>query len=374
MAPLADTEDTVLSSYDLDFDSIVTKLRARPTLRTIGIQLPDGLRDFATEIAARLERDLPGVGVVINADPSFGACDIAINMRPHIDVLVHFGHTDMPSIANMHDLDVLFVAARHKAPVGEVAVEAAKRVPGKRVGLLTTAQHAHKLAEAADALRAAGFEPVAGIGDNRVASPAQLLGCNFTAGSVLEPYVDKFVYIGSGDFHPIAIEFGTKKPVVLADPYTGEVKTIEGVMDRLVRQRFAAIEAARGARTFGLLVSLRVGQERMRLAKGLKKLLEDSGRHASIIALDHFSWDNLQYFRHLDAFVNTGCPRVTIDDVARYPKPMLTPQELEIVLGKRTWEAYAFDEFKGTKPAPKGPAAVVDLAAPLVAARSSDDA
>lgn len=358
---LADTEDTILDSYDLDFDGTIAKLKAVPNLKTIGLQLPDGLRDYATQIARRFERDLPGIHVLINADPSFGACDIALNMQRFVDVLVHFGHTDMPSISNLHDMKVLFVAARHKAPVADVVVKGARHTPGKRVGLLTTAQHAHKLGEAADALRAAGFEPVVGFGDNRVASAAQLLGCNFTAGKSIEGLVDKFVYVGSGDFHPIAIEFGTKKPVILADPYTGEVRTIEDVMDRLLRQRFAAIERSRGARTFGILVSLRVGQERLRLARGLKKMLEDQGKEAHVVALDHFSWDNLQYFRHLDAFVNTGCPRVSIDDVARYPKPILTPQELEIVLGKRTWEAYAFDEFKGTTPTPKGEAAIARL-------------
>jgi 2-(3-amino-3-carboxypropyl)histidine synthase len=210
----------------------------------------------------------------------------------------------------------------------------------------------------ADAIAAAGFEPVVGWGDNRLGGPGQLLGCNFTAGSSVDALVDGFVYVGSGDFHPIAIEFGTRKPVVLADPYTGEVRTIEDVMDRLMRQRHAAIARARDARTFGILVGTRVGQERLKLAYGLKRMLEQKGKQAHVIALDFFSWDNLQYFRHLDALVNTSCPRITTDDYARYPMPMLTPPELEIVLGKRTWEEYVFDEFKGTKPAPKGAEAV----------------
>jgi 2-(3-amino-3-carboxypropyl)histidine synthase len=179
-----------------------------------------------------------------------------------------------------------------------------------------------------------------------------LLGCNYTAGTSIEEDVDGFVYVGSGDFHPIAIAWGTDKPVVLADPYTNEVRTIDDVMDRLMRQRFAAIERAKGAKAFGILVGTRVGQERMRLARGLKKMLEQKGLEAHLIALDFFSWDNLQYFRHLDALVNTSCPRITTDDYARYPMPMLTPPELEIVLGKRTWEDYVFDEFKGNKPAP----------------------
>jgi 2-(3-amino-3-carboxypropyl)histidine synthase len=253
---------------------------------------------------------------------------------------------------------VLYVAARHKMEVGAVAAKGAralaeKTAGGKRVGIVTTAQHVNKLQEMADAMKAAGFEVFAGRGDNRLGTAAQLLGCNYTAGTSIEDDVDGFVYVGSGDFHPIAIAWGTDKPVVLADPYSGEVRTIEDVMDRLMRQRFAAIQRAQGARSFGILVGTRVGQERMKLAQGLQRMLEREGKEAHLVALDFFSWDNLQYFRHLDALVNTSCPRITTDDYARYPMPMLTPPELEIVLGKRTWEDYAFDEFKGNKPRPE---------------------
>ncbi|HDY74833.1 MAG TPA: diphthamide biosynthesis enzyme Dph2, partial [Euryarchaeota archaeon] len=47
----------------------------------------------------------------------------------------------------------------------------------------------------------------------------------------------------------------------------------------------------------------------------------------------------------LDAFVNTACPRITIDDTARYKRPVLTPIELGIVLGLREWDDYAMDEI-----------------------------
>lgn len=354
----------LFDSYDMDLGSVAERIRARAGTKLVGLQFPDGLRDYATEIEKILRRDTPGVEYVISADPSYGACDLALNLKQiGADMLVHFGHTEMPSINHLFQWDVLYVAARHKLAVGPVAAAGAKRlseiVEGQggrsapvRVGIVTTAQHQHKLQEMADAMKAAGFEVLVGAGDNRLAGYGQLLGCNFTAGTSIEEDVDGFVYVGSGDFHPIAIAWGSEKPVVLADPYSGEVRTIEDVMDRLMRQRFAAIERSRGAKAFGILVGTKVGQERMRLARGLQRMLEAQGKEAHLIALDFFSWDNLQYFRHLDALVNTSCPRITTDDYARYPMPMITPPELEIVLGKRTWEEYAFDEFKGTKPRP----------------------
>jgi len=355
---------TIFDSYDMDLDRVVAELKARHAakpMKLIGIQLPDGMRDYGTDVADRLEKAV-GVECIVSADPSYGACDLALNLEKWVDVLVHFGHTEMPSITGLYKMDVIFVPARHRSDVNEAVLlgarEAERAYGAKRIGLVTTAQHAHKLTDACAALEAAGFIPIVGRGDNRLSTPGQLLGCNYTAGASIDALVDAFVYIGSGDFHPIAIRWGTKKPVILADPYTNEVRRLEEKMDRLMRQRFAAITRAEGAQHFGILVGLRVGQERMKLAKGLKHMLEAKGKKATLIALDFFSWDNLQYFRHLDCLVNTSCPRITTDDYSRYPMPMLTPPELEIVLGRRTWEQYVFDEFRGTTAVPKGPQAV----------------
>ena len=51
----------------------------------------------------------------------------------------------------------------------------------------------------------------------------------------------------------------------------------------------------------------------------------------------------------MDAFVSVACPRIAIDDYALHKKPIITPPELEIVLGERKWEDYAFDEIEGDR-------------------------
>jgi 2-(3-amino-3-carboxypropyl)histidine synthase len=43
--------------------------------------------------------------------------------------------------------------------------------------------------------------------------------------------------------------------------------------------------------------------------------------------------------------VCTACPRIAIDDSRRYTQPILTPQELEMAIGERSWSEYAFDEI-----------------------------
>ena len=85
----------------------------------------------------------------------------------------------------------MYVSARHKLDVGPVSAAGAKRLEeltggGRRVGIVTTAQHQHKLQQMGDAMKAAGFEPLVGAGDNRLAGLGQLLGCNYTAGTSID--------------------------------------------------------------------------------------------------------------------------------------------------------------------------------------------
>ncbi len=75
-------------------------------------------------------------------------------------------------------------------------------------------------------------------------------------------------------------------------------------------------------------------------------MLKEDGREGFILLLDDVSPNILLPFMDLDAFVMTACPRIAIDDSAMYKKPLLTPQELEIAIGKRKWEDYEMDEIK----------------------------
>jgi 2-(3-amino-3-carboxypropyl)histidine synthase len=63
--------------------------------------------------------------------------------------------------------------------------------------------------------------------------------------------------------------------------------------------------------------------------------------------MDEVTPDRLRNFA-MDAFVNTGCPRITTDDGPQFHKPMLTPGEYEIAVGNEPLDALEFDTFHGT--------------------------
>ena len=68
---------------------------------------------------------------------------------------------------------------------------------------------------------------------------------------------------------------------------------------------------------------------------------------ASLFLMDLVSPEHLAGYR-VDAWVNTACPRIAIEDILQYKLPILTPQEFEIVLGVREWKDYAFDEIRAS--------------------------
>lgn len=325
--------------YDYKFDVIIDKIKSIDAQNVI-LQFPEGLKSDAIHVSNTIQESLPEVNVIIDADPCFGACDLAdVKVNKHIDLVVHFAHTPLPIKT---DCPVLFIEAHSSADVEAPILDALDNLDPKvnTVGLVTTTQHIHKLDEMIDIIESKGYNVK--LDNGKGTSKGQVLGCNFTSIKKLD--VDVIIYVGSGDFHALGVKLFTQKPVILADPFIGKSRNIEEFYDRILRVRFARITKASSAKSFGIIMSSKKGQLRFDLAIHLKKLIKDHGFDAQILNMDYVSPDLLLPY-DLDAFVMTACPRIAIDDSAMYKKPVLTPDELEIVLGLREWDDYQMDEI-----------------------------
>jgi 2-(3-amino-3-carboxypropyl)histidine synthase len=310
----------------------------------IGLQLPEGLKTDGYNLAQSLEK-WTGATCVISADPCFGACDLVErDLSPMgVQAIVHVGHTRMPSVPSQ--LPTFFVSAPSTVDPLPAVEKAIPSLTGP-VGLMTSSQHAPSMGAITNFLESRGVKVFVGRGDRRLTFEGQVLGCNFTSAQEVEGEVNSFLFVGSGMFHPLGVAMGSKKPVIAANPFTGEVVDMKDHADRFLRQRYATIGRALDAKRFGILVGTKIGQMRMEEVRRTKALIESKGREAAVFALSNFSPETID-IHPADAFVCTACPRIAIDDALRYKKPMLTPPELEIVLGVRPWEKYEFDQFYG---------------------------
>ncbi|HTY89827.1 MAG TPA: diphthamide biosynthesis enzyme Dph2 [Methanocella sp.] len=312
-----------------DVRKILETIKAR-NAKTVGLQFPEGLKRQGPDLAKEVE-EKTGALVIISGDPCYGACDIDDALLDMVDVLFHFGHSRISD-----DERIVFMEYYHDVDV-ERAVLNALPMLGQKVGVVTTVQHIHKLDDIVKILNGAAKEPVISKGDSRITYPGQVLGCNFSA---VPGGVDSILFVGTGNFHPMGMRLAHKVPVVAADPFTGEARLVD--VDKIMKQRYAVMAKAMGAKKWGIIIGMKSGQQRPDLAKKLKNIAGD----AVLISIKEITPDRLLNFK-VDAYVSTACPRIAIDEAGRFPAPVLTPVEFEMVKGLRDWESLAFDEIKG---------------------------
>jgi 2-(3-amino-3-carboxypropyl)histidine synthase len=211
---------------------------------------------------------------------------------------------------------------------------------GKRVGVCTTIQHLDRLPEALSVLSESGFQAVVGEPGGRIRNAGQVLGCCYAPAKISS--ADELLFIGTGLFHPLGMALSTKKRVIAVDPVSLRVEEIDP--SPLLRRRYGAIARAMDAKSFAVLVSKKPGQERVELARRLEALGRKAGLEMTMVLLDNIEPDRLLNLG-IEAAVSTACPRVALDDSAKFRIPLLTPPEFEIVLKERKWEDYSFDEI-----------------------------
>ncbi|MDR2966631.1 MAG: diphthamide biosynthesis enzyme Dph2 [Methanobacteriaceae archaeon] len=327
-----------MSLYDMGFKRVIKKIESI-NAKNVGLQFPEGLKTQAVAIANEIEKST-NVNVIISGDPCYGACDVSDSkMKGLVDLIVHYGHTPLPI---KYDVPILFVESYSKIKVEKSLNEALKLLKNhSKIALATTTQHLHLLYEIKDYLEDKGKEIV--IGSSKSTRKGQVLGCNFSSIKNLD--AEAYLFIGSGNFHPLGIHLFTKSTVVIADPYAGEGRNIGDFAEKILKIRFARITKAKEVKKWGILISSKEGQFRIELAKEIKKILEDEGMEGYLILMDNISPEILIPYMDLEGFVVTACPRIAIDDSQMYKKPIITFQELEIVLNKRKWENYQLDEI-----------------------------
>lgn len=321
-------------SFDLEETRLKEEIRKRKP-KIVFLQLPEGLKPAAPHLASIVEE--AGALPIVSSDPCYGACDLPISEAKLLDadLIVHYGHT--PMTLNT-ELPVIYVEARAKIGIKEALTKALPFLESwNKIGLVTTVQHVHQLDEAKKMLEAAGKTVFVGNADS-TKHPGQVIGCDFGNAQSVSEEVEAFLFVGGGRFHAMGVALATGKPTIIADPYEELAYPIHNDARRVIMQRWGNISEAKEAKRFGVLISLKSGQMRLRAALDIKEKLERNGRKATLLALREVTPSALMQFPTLDAFVNTACPRLSLDDAPNYSKPLLYLNEALVLLGEMTWE------------------------------------
>jgi 2-(3-amino-3-carboxypropyl)histidine synthase len=323
--------------YNLELDRVISEIKERKAGKVL-LQLPDGMRPFASQIVDAIE-NASDAKMFLSGDSCYGACDVALTQAKQLGVglIVHYGHTPM---VKHPETPVIYVHASIDIDVDKLVEAALPSLrPYSSIGLATTVQHAHQVKEIVEKLREAGLQVRTGKGTGKTPLDAQILGCSYMTAINIKDDVEAYLYIGGGRFHPIGIVMSTGKPVVMANPYDGQVSSIteDDLMD-VAKRRMAAVTIAKNSQRFGVIVSSKPGQNNLDKAVELQRMLREQGKEAILIYMDEIRPEHVNNYSEPEILVNTACPRIAIDGINGVDRPMLTINETEVVLGLRRWE------------------------------------
>jgi 2-(3-amino-3-carboxypropyl)histidine synthase len=319
----------------LDLTQAIKELK-KTHAKKVFLQIPEGLKVKVENIVNELEEK--GFEVVTSMDPCFGACDIkqAEAKQLDCDAILHLGHT---KFIEKSSIPIVYAPLRYDlgerfSRIEKIIIEKLKDEEIKEVGIVTTAQFLHYLPELKKTLEEDKIKVI--IGKGKRVEDGQILGCNYSSAQV-KP--DTIIYFGDGLFHPLGIHFSTQKKVIIANPINLDIKDLAEEKDQFIKRRIILIEKTKNATDFAILVSTKEGQNRITEAEKIKKELEKKGKKAKIYLMDFISQEALLGI-NASAFINTACPRISIDDFMSYKQPIINYPEIDYLLGKKDYEKY----------------------------------
>ena len=192
-----------------------------------------------------------------------------------------------------------------KASIGKVEFDIST-LPNK-IGIVTTIQYIDEMKKIVDFLWKKGIKAmIAG----------QVLGCNSSSAEKIKDDVDAFLYVGSGEFHPIGVALRTGKPVFVLHPESMQLSKVEQAeVDRINKKKKGMLAKFYSSKIIGILLTTKEGQNTVQ--GGIKKVSELEkkypGKKFYHFICDTLDYNQLENFPFIECWLNTMCPRVMED-------------------------------------------------------------
>ncbi|CCF59750.1 hypothetical protein KAFR_0H03400 [Kazachstania africana CBS 2517] len=339
------------SNYNFEIHKTIWNIRKHNATR-VALQMPEGLLIYSLIISDILEQ-FCGVETVVMGDVSYGACCIDDYTARSLDCdfIIHYAHSCLVPI-DITTIRVLYVFVTITINEDHIIKTLRKNFDrGQRIALFGTIQFnpaIHSIKERLLTTEDDEHVLYAIPPQIKPLSRGEVLGCT---SELLDPnQFDAMVFIGDGRFHlESAMIHNSKIPAYRYDPYNRKF-TREGYdQAQLVRVRSDAIETSRKANVFGIILGGLGRQGNVQTAKRMEEGLKKMGKTVVKIILSEIFPQKLAMFDQIDAFVQVACPRLSIDWGYAFNKPLLTPYEASVLMGKDimfTEDYYPMDYYE----------------------------
>ncbi len=222
-------------------------------------------------------------------------------------------------------METMFVESRYKGVVSDELLERIKEKinPYKKINLIGVIQYLDQMNYVKDRIKDKEFVVLSS--KYRAMYPGQILGCDQYAAECED--CDVILAFTQGIFHIMGVLMKTDKKVINVDVETGKMEELdEKSVQRYKKRMMQAIGIALSAKKVMFVESIKSGQTVG--AKDIKDALIKKGIEVYSVVFDEINFQRLNEFRDVDAFINTACQRIAIDDMDKLEKPIVNAEDL----------------------------------------------
>mmetsp|Transcript_45141 Transcript_45141/g.54700 ORF Transcript_45141/g.54700 Transcript_45141/m.54700 type:complete len:167 (+) Transcript_45141:265-765(+) len=135
------------------------------------------------------------------------------------------------------------------------------------------------------------------------------------------------------------------------DPYSQTLSEEGYDMPKMLSMRRAAVEKARKAKVFGVILGTLGRQGNPALFANVRSKIRSKGKRCFCVLLSEVFPSKLEQMGNgsaVDAWVQVACPRLSVDWGHFFDKPLLNSFELEVCLGLADFpeDKYPMDYYK----------------------------
>jgi 2-(3-amino-3-carboxypropyl)histidine synthase len=323
----------------IDKSTIFLEIEKRRPSRIV-LNAPDGLLIKTKELALEIEKKF-GIDTITILNPCYGVCDIVDEEAKKLqaDIAFHIGHGISERKIGKR---TVLIDAFDEIKFNKALKNALPTlIRCKKIGLVTISQHLHKIENVKKVLERNRVKVFIGKGRGRL-TDGQVFGCDFSTAYSIRHKVTAFVFLGQSKFHCLGVTLATNKPCFMLDPYYNELVNISEDVPKIKKKSILTILRAKEASNFGIIIGLKEGQMKINKALKIKKNLERHDKKVALLALHEITDERIIQLHEIEAFIQTACPRISIEQV--FQKPVLSIPQAETLIsvldGKNNFDSF----------------------------------
>ncbi|TRM66754.1 putative diphthamide synthesis protein-domain-containing protein [Schizophyllum amplum] len=300
------------------------------------LQFPDEMLRYSVPIyRALMSRIGSGRELYVLADTSYGSCCVDEVAAKHADVdaVVHYGHACM---SQTYRLPVVYVFGKRNIDVDDCVsrlVAQCRTTDFQRPILLRhDVAYTHQIAHILNRLRAdLQSDGVDILYEDPYTRMDPSSSSTIKSQAAADHYTILYVGGESLSLTNLLLTHSTCD-VYSYDPITRNVKLESAKTNRMLMRRYVAVQKARDADVFGILVGTLGVASYLPLIKHLREVLKKAQKKSYTISVGKLNPAKLANFMEIECFVLVACPENSLIEAKDFMCPIVTPFELQVAL------------------------------------------